>query len=274
MIIRAATNSNDLVFRYLPMRNGKYLVNAYVENSMPISGKLAKIAAISDSLKVTATGYTTKTVKITSYDTTVDITLDSIGTCPHTTLQGNNILTIGDSWIQMPGSQVTHLLDKMIAAGSMAAGAKADRREVSGSTLSSIIGQFTSKSNANAKILIMDGGGIDLFSAPLNPTSSQVTAVVNKFKDFLQTVKDDGNIEHIIYSLYPVIPTTPNLNGNMKAGFTEACQNSPVDCHLVDLEPLFKGQHFAADRTHANETGAQIIADAWWKCMKENCIGQ
>jgi lysophospholipase L1-like esterase len=60
----------------------------------------------------------------------------------------------------------------------------------------------------------------------------------------------------------------------MGPGFTAACNASEVDCHLVDLEPLFKGQHFGSDRTHPDATGAQIIADAWWKAMQENCIAQ
>ena len=60
----------------------------------------------------------------------------------------------------------------------------------------------------------------------------------------------------------------------MKPGFSAACAASPVHCVLVDLEPLFKGQHFANDRTHADTTGGVIIGDAWWKAMQENCIGQ
>jgi hypothetical protein len=83
-----------------------------------------------------------------------------------------------------------------------------------------------------------------------------------------------NDVEHIIYSLYPVIPQTANLNANMKPGFSAACAASAVHCVLVDLEPLFKGQHFASDRTHADNAGGTIIGDAWWKAMKENCIGQ
>ncbi len=83
----------------------------------------------------------------------------------------------------------------------------------------------------------------------------------------------DG-VQHVVYSLYPVIPTTKNLNANMGPGYTDACKNSPVHCVLVDLEPLFKGQHFGSDNTHPDSTGAKIIGDAWWKAMQDNCIGQ
>ena len=156
--------------------------------------------------------------------------------------------------------------------GSLGPDERADRRDRSGAPLNSIVNQYNSGNNENVKILIMDGGGIDLFSAPVG--SGQVDGIVDRFKEFLQQVNDDGYVEHIIYSLYPVIPTTPNLNVNMKPGFTEACENSPVDCHLVDLEPLFQGQYIAGDRTHANAEGGTVIAEAWWKAMQENCIGQ
>ncbi len=90
-----------------------------------------------------------------------------------------------------------------------------------------------------------------------------------------RTVKALGFTQHIIYSLYPVIPTTPHLNAQMGPPFTDACNNSPVDCHLVDLEPLFKGQHFGSDNTHPDATGAVNIGDAWWnRRMKVTECGQ
>jgi len=98
--------------------------------------------------------------------------------------------------------------------------------------------------------------------------------VVKKFNEFLAKVKTDGYVQHIIYSLYPVIPSTRNLNVNMKPGFSAACMASAVDCHLVDLEPLFMGKHFASDNTHPDVPGGVIIGDAWWKAMQENCIAQ
>lgn len=271
LIINAAIGSRMVTFRHLPLNNGRYAVNALVESSAPVGGRLAKIAVVSDSLKATANGYSAKTVKISSYDTTVAITLDSADGCPHAALKGKDICTIGDSWIQMPGNQVTRLQELMQKAGVIGPGDTFDRREVSGTTLSTIIASYNR--NTKVKILIMDGGGIDLFGSS-HASQSKIDQVVRQFKDFLQKVKTDGNVEHIIYSLYPVIPTTPWLNADMGPGFTEACKNSPVDCHLVDLEPLFKGQHIAGDRTHADNAGGVIIGEAWWKAMRENCIGQ
>jgi hypothetical protein len=192
--------------------------------------------------------------------------------CQHVQLEGSDVCTIGDSWIQLPGNQVTTLENHMIAAGVIPQGAHFDRREVSGSNLSAIVKTYSDEPS-NCKILVMDGGGIDLFNTPLGDQQA-IDEVVQDFTAFLAKVKTDGYVQHIIYSLYPVIPGTPNLNANMKPGFSAACAASAVDCHLVDLEPLFKGQHFATDNIHADNAGGVIIGDAWWKAMKENCIAQ
>jgi hypothetical protein len=187
-------------------------------------------------------------------------------------MKGTDFCTIGDSWIQIPGNQVTTLEGHLKMAGVIPQSDRFDRREVSGSPLASIIGTYNRKPQ-NCKILIMDGGGIDLFVAPAGDQAS-IAPVVKAFKDFLQKLKTDGYVQHVIYSLYPVIPSTPNINANMKPGFSEACAASPVDCHLVDLEPLFMGQHIGFDQTHADNAGGVIIGDAWWTVMKENCIAQ
>lgn len=52
---------------------------------------------------------------------------------------------------------------------------------------------FCHDRNKNVKLLIMDEGSIDLFSTPLNPTSSQVQAIANKFKAFLQRLQTDSD---------------------------------------------------------------------------------
>jgi hypothetical protein len=189
-------------------------------------------------------------------------------------LMGSDIETIGDSWIQITGDQVTQLEAHMQMAGVIPMGATFARHEVSGTPLATIVASYNN--NPKGKILIMDGGGIDLFTTPLDPSSSAVQAVVTAFKNFLDKVKSDGQVQHIIYSLYPVIPTTKNLNANMKPGFTAACQASGVDCHLVDLEPIFMGhpEYIGSDMTHPTATAAKLIGDAWWQTMQQFCIGQ
>jgi poly(3-hydroxybutyrate) depolymerase len=80
LIIHASIGRQVMTFRDLPLHNGKHAVNSSGVGDMPVDGRLAKIAAIAadaDSLTTTADGYMAKTVTISSYDTTVNITLDT-----------------------------------------------------------------------------------------------------------------------------------------------------------------------------------------------------
>jgi poly(3-hydroxybutyrate) depolymerase len=80
LVIKASIGQRQMTFRYMPLSSGKYAVNSsgqYATTSTPASSGLAQVAAISDTLKVTATGFTAKVTAITSYSQTVNITLDS-----------------------------------------------------------------------------------------------------------------------------------------------------------------------------------------------------
>jgi len=78
LIVKVAIGDQTTTFRYLPEHNNNFAINAFVDNSTA-ANKLAKTAAaISDTLHFTANGYLTKLIPITSYDTIVNITLDSL----------------------------------------------------------------------------------------------------------------------------------------------------------------------------------------------------
>ena len=77
LVINASIGQRTMTFRYVPLQNGASVVNAPVGSSDTHSGRLAKITAIVDTLQVTATNYTEKKIAITSYDTTVNVTLDT-----------------------------------------------------------------------------------------------------------------------------------------------------------------------------------------------------
>jgi O-glycosyl hydrolase len=78
LVIKAAIGQEEATFRYLSSNTGKYMMNK-VSKARSEEARLMKIAAIDDTLKVTATNYLPQTIKITSYDTTYDITLDTAG---------------------------------------------------------------------------------------------------------------------------------------------------------------------------------------------------
>jgi len=77
LVIHASTGRSKMTFRYLPMNSGRYTVN-FAERSVPLSGKLAKIMEVKDTLKVTAANYLEQKIPTTSYDTTINITLDTL----------------------------------------------------------------------------------------------------------------------------------------------------------------------------------------------------
>ena len=77
LVVNASIGQRTVTFRYFPLRNGTYTMNSSLQSAAQAGGRLAKISAVTDTLKTTANGYTTKVVAITSYDTTVNITLDT-----------------------------------------------------------------------------------------------------------------------------------------------------------------------------------------------------
>ena len=81
VVVKAAIGIHEVSFPYMTLNSGKYGLNPSVTNTSPIGGGLAKLAAVVDTLKVTADGFLTKTVTITSYENQQqDITLDSAST--------------------------------------------------------------------------------------------------------------------------------------------------------------------------------------------------
>jgi glucuronoarabinoxylan endo-1,4-beta-xylanase len=103
LFINASIGERTSTFRYLPLHNGKYAMNSSVQSSVPISGKLAKVTVVNDTLKIAATGYTPQSKPITSYDQVLTITLDPATGGPVTvqlaqTKQKMEGFGINDAW--------------------------------------------------------------------------------------------------------------------------------------------------------------------------------
>jgi len=76
LLIHASIGQQEMIFRYLPMNSGKYMLST--KRTSQRGSKLKKLAeVIDDTLTVTATNYKTQSFAITRYDTTVDFTLDT-----------------------------------------------------------------------------------------------------------------------------------------------------------------------------------------------------
>ncbi|MBN1759392.1 MAG: hypothetical protein JW863_13780 [Chitinispirillaceae bacterium] len=77
LIIRVVMGSDAKTFRYLPLKNGSYVIDQIPSGTAPAQGsRLMKIAAINDTLKITANGYKEKKQAIVSYDQEMNVTLE------------------------------------------------------------------------------------------------------------------------------------------------------------------------------------------------------
>jgi enterochelin esterase-like enzyme len=79
LIIKASIGTQVRTFRYFPLRKDISGGSPAVANANPANGMLAKIAAAADTLMVSADGYATKKIELSSYDTTVNVTLADAG---------------------------------------------------------------------------------------------------------------------------------------------------------------------------------------------------
>jgi poly(3-hydroxybutyrate) depolymerase len=77
-IIKISINNTEMTFRFHPLANGKYTLQSATKSSDVIANQmLAKVNAVNDTLKITATGYKDKVIPINAYEQKLDITLDS-----------------------------------------------------------------------------------------------------------------------------------------------------------------------------------------------------
>ena len=75
MIIRASIGQYKTTFQYMTLQKGKYVLSQFLHHNKS-TDKAVTIATDIDSIKVKADGYREKVI-ISTYDTLVDITLDT-----------------------------------------------------------------------------------------------------------------------------------------------------------------------------------------------------
>jgi polyhydroxybutyrate depolymerase len=74
-IVRASFGDEVQTFQYLPMMSYEAEADVSMDASAPLGARLAKAAAVIDSLRVTAPGFPAKTIPLSTYDTTVNVTV-------------------------------------------------------------------------------------------------------------------------------------------------------------------------------------------------------
>ena len=74
-IVRATFGDVTKTFQYLPMMSYEMEADVSMNATATLGARLAKVAATVDSLKVTASGFAAKTIALSTYDTTVNVTV-------------------------------------------------------------------------------------------------------------------------------------------------------------------------------------------------------
>lgn len=199
--------------------------------------------------------------------------------CTHAQVNANEVLWIGDSWILMPGSQVTRVRDRARDAGAIGPSDDYVNAAAPATTMSAIANQYATREMGatKVKVLIMDGGTWDTIVANMSGASISAAAMSagTAFDQLLALIASDGTVEDIIYFLTPELGGIPGV-ATLRPLVKQSCEGSTIRCHFLDLQPLWAGHsdYTAPGDTFASEMGAQVLADAIWGIMQDKCIAQ
>ena len=200
-------------------------------------------------------------------------------TCPRAPVSASQVLWIGDSWIQIPGTQHSRVRELARAAGTIAADEDYVDVAAAASSMAAVAQQYDTRQSGavKVKVLLMDGGTWDPIAAQMAGASvpAAIDSAIGAFQQFLAKVASDGTVEHLVYFLVPELATIPGV-GSMRPRLRQACAESSVPCHFIDLQPYWEGhpEYTAPDGIQSSEAGAIVIANSIWATMQENCIAQ
>jgi len=158
--------------------------------------------------------------------------------------------------------------------------------------------------------IVMTGGGNDILvpdtlqfprggdckmslDAPTIPDCQKIVDKALEAADDMMTngvAKLDNETTQVIYFFYPNVPDGTLVGGTHPNAILEYaaplvkdfCDGAydrsagKVDCHFVDLRPVFEGHpdYFAPTDIHPNAMGSAAMAKAVWQTMTDNCIAQ
>lgn len=195
--------------------------------------------------------------------------------CLHGQIKASEVVWIGDTWVTIPGTQHTQVRD--LARAARAIGQTDDYTIAAApfASMAAVATQYDTQESTQtkAKVLIMDGGTFDTIQS--GGSSASVTSVAAAFRQFLTQVAADGTVEHIVYYLCPELAGIPGVAA-LRSPLQQACAESSVPCHFLDLQKLWAGHPEYTDSSgiQSSEAGAKVIANALWSIMQQNCIVQ
>lgn len=200
-------------------------------------------------------------------------------TCPQAQVAAGEVLWIGDSWIQDPGIQHDRVRDLARAAGAIAQNEDYFNSAAAASSMGAVAKQYDARESGatKVKVLLMDGGTWDPIAAQTSGASisAAIDNSISTFQSFLAKVAGDGTVEHIVYFLVPELTAVPGV-ATMRPRLQQACAESSVPCHFIDLQPYWLGhpEYTAPNGIQSSAAGAVVIADLIWATLQDNCIAQ
>lgn len=211
--------------------------------------------------------------------------VSSSSSCNPPPIAANEVLVLGDSLIEL--TTFTAGLEQHAMDGGVLATDQHFRQSASALMSFMAEGTFsigaqysTVRQEGNYRIVIMDGGETDMFD-PLCDTLPAydcitVQSAVKGAQRLLQQLSQDG-VEQVVYFFYPDPLGDPELKTRLdvlRPLIENACGQSPVACHWVDLRATFVGHddYFVQDGKMFSEAGAGAAADAVWRRLQERCL--
>ena len=145
---------------------------------------------------------------------------------------------------------------------------------VQGHWFKNISSQFDNSSAKDGDIIIMDGGGNDIFgnggnckNRPNANCKSQVDGIAEKFRDLLNKMSTRKIDSVFFLSPYYI----SGLESAVDYGIDKClpiCQDSLVYCVFIDVRFAMKPKDLESDGIHPNGTGTKILANSIIEAMK------
>jgi hypothetical protein len=207
--------------------------------------------------------------------------------CAKGEVAANELLIIGDSFFGRT-HQVTAYLEAFAReSGALALGERyRDNSRLLNNALAyqgeGIADQYASAVEESAvEVVIMNGGGADALLGECDTTEPICPALAdaaNAAERLLSEMSDDA-VSDVVYVFYPNPPDEALRErvGALRPLVQAACEGSSVNCHWLDLRPIFEGnydEYLPMGGLYPTDEGAEATARGIWSLMQRECIAQ
>jgi glucuronoarabinoxylan endo-1,4-beta-xylanase len=120
LVIRASIGQHVAMFNYLPLKNSHLTNSSVMDKATEITGTLAQLAAVIDTVKATATGYAAKSTPVTSYDAVLNIVLTDAGALTVNLDQARQVIDgwgINNNWKELGDGGISACYDSVNGLG-------------------------------------------------------------------------------------------------------------------------------------------------------------